>query len=199
MTGLSRIDGRRHGSGIRLSAWAVLVALLLLVPLVAMQITEEVNWNLFDFVFAGAVLFGSAVAYELWAARGGTSAYRAAAAIAVAAALALVWINAAVGIIGDDEAYNRMYFAVLAVGIVGAWIARLRPSGMARVLKVMAVVQMLVPLTVLAVPGFRPVLWEPPGAVGVFLLNAVFAAMWVASALLFRKAAQQASTQAAAS
>jgi len=41
----------------RLIVWAVVVALILLIPLVAMQFTSEVNWTLSDFVFAGVLLF----------------------------------------------------------------------------------------------------------------------------------------------
>jgi hypothetical protein len=49
----------------RLIVWAIIVALILLVPLVAMQFTDEVNWTPSDFVVAGVLLFGSALIYEL--------------------------------------------------------------------------------------------------------------------------------------
>jgi hypothetical protein len=174
-----------------MAAWAAVVALILLIPLVAMQFSDEWNWDLFDFVFAGTLLFGAALTYELVATKGGTTAYRAAVGIAVATALVLVWINAAVGIIGDDEFFNLMYFGVLAIGIVGALIARLQPLGMARALLAVAIAQMLVPLIVLAIPNLRGALWEPPGPVGVFVLNAFFAMLWIGSAWLFRKAARE--------
>ena len=38
-------------------------ALLLLVPLLAMQFSGEVNWGLFDFVAAGGLLAGTGLAY----------------------------------------------------------------------------------------------------------------------------------------
>jgi hypothetical protein len=172
-------------------AWAAVVALILLIPLVAMQFSDEWNWDLFDFVFAGTLLFGAALTYELVATKDGTTAYRAAVGVAVATALVLVWVNAAVGIIGDDEFYNLMYFGVLAIGMIGALIARLQPRGMARALFAMAVGQMLVPLIVLAIPSLRGALWEPPGPVGVFVLNAFFATLWIGSAWLFWKAARK--------
>jgi hypothetical protein len=153
-----------------------------------MQISDEWNWDLFDFIFAGTVLFGAALTYELVAVKGGTAAYRAAVGVAVATGLVLVWINAAVGVIGDDESFNLMYFGVLAIGIAGALAARFRPQGMMRALLAVSIAQMLVPLVVLAIPTWRAALWEPPGPAGVFILNAIFAALWVASALLFRRA-----------
>jgi hypothetical protein len=183
--------GGRRGSRRRIAVWAAVVALLLLIPLIAMQFSDEWDWGLFDFVFAGTLLFGSALAYELVARQGGTTAYRAAVGVAVATALILVWVNAAVGIIGNDEFFNLMYFGVLAIGLIGALITRLRPEGMARALCAVAIAQMLVPVIVLALPNLRSTLWEPPGPVGVFSLNAGFAVLWIGSAWLFRKAAQQ--------
>jgi hypothetical protein len=178
--------GRRIAGG-RLGAWAAAVAIILLIPLVAMQFSDEWDWNLFDFVFAGTVLFGAALLYEFIASKGGTIAYRAACGVAIVTAVLLVWVNAAVGIIGDDEEINFLYFTVLAVGLAGALIARFQPTGMARALFAMAVVQLLVPVIVLMIPGLRDALWEPPGLFGVFVLNAIFALLWVGSGWLFRK------------
>jgi len=63
----------------------------------------------------------------------GNTTYRFAVGIALAAAFILVWLSLGVGIIGrDGDPANVMYFGVLAVGIIGALIARFRPRGMAR-------------------------------------------------------------------
>jgi hypothetical protein len=181
----------------RLIVWAAVVALLLLVPFLAMRydwpvhdpgnpIPERVNWTLSDFVFAGILLFGSALTYELIARKGGTTAYRAAVGIACATGLLLVWINLAVGIIGsEDNPANLMYFGVLAVGFVGAFLARFQPRGMTRALLATALAQLLVPIIAV-------IIWRPdfnPGVAQVFVLNAFFAALWGVSALLFRHAA----------
>jgi hypothetical protein len=83
--------------------------------------------------------------YELAARMTGNSAYRAAVGVAVAAAFILVWMNLAVGIIGtEDNPANLMYGGVLAVGIIGALIARFQPDGMARALFATALAQALV-------------------------------------------------------
>ena len=65
---------------------ALATALILLLPLVAMQITDEVDWGLVDFIFAGALLVGTGLLIELAARKPRNIAYRAAAtAIGVAA------------------------------------------------------------------------------------------------------------------
>jgi hypothetical protein len=181
----------------RLVAWAAVVALLLLVPLLGNHFIDGWNWDLFDFVWAGTVLFGAGLTYELIARKGGTTAYRAAVGVAVATALILVWINAAVGIIGDGPV-NLLYFGVLAVGLLGASVARFQPRGMTWALFAMALAQMLVPVLALVIwkAGWQDLLIDPnsphppfdPGIAPVFGLNAVFAMLWVVSGLLFRHA-----------
>jgi hypothetical protein len=199
MTGNAKVGGGWGVSRWRLAAWAAVVVLILLVPLIAMQFTDEVKWDLFDFVFMGVLLFGTALTYELVASKGGTIAYRAAVGIACATGLVLAWMNAAVGIIGDGPV-NLMYFGVLAVGLIGAFIARFQPLGMARALFATALAQMLVPVIALVIwkAGWQDLLIDPnspnppfdPGIAPVFGLNAVFAMLFVGSALLFRHAAR---------
>ena len=99
--------------------WSIPVALLLL-PAVAMQFTDEVDWNAFDFIFA-TVMFGSVgLVVELTVRSSRSIAFRAAVALALAAAFLIIWINGAVGIIGDeDNPANLMFGAVLAVALLG--------------------------------------------------------------------------------
>jgi hypothetical protein len=78
--------------------------LILLIPLVAMQFTDEVNWDLFDFAVIGALLLGTGLMYEL-AARGVSNAkHRAVIAVVLTAALLLVWAELAVGVFGSPFA-----------------------------------------------------------------------------------------------
>lgn len=81
----------------RISAWCVAAALLL-VPLVVMQFTSEVNWGIEDFTAAAVLLGGAGLAFEL-AVRvmRGTTA-RIIAGVAIAAGLALIWAQLAGGI-----------------------------------------------------------------------------------------------------
>jgi hypothetical protein len=112
------------------------------------------------------------------------TAYRTAVGVALAGTLLLIWINGAVGIIGDGPV-NVLYLLVVAIGIFGTLVARFHPVGMVRVLIAMAIAQMSVPVIAL--------IWDQPfqpGVPQVFCLNAIFAMMFVGSALLFREAAR---------
>jgi hypothetical protein len=161
---------------------------LSLLPLAAMQVTDQVVWNVVDFALFGSLLVGAGVAYELAARKTGNAAYRAAVGVALAAAFILVWVNLAVGIIGtEDHPGNLMYGGVLAVGIIGAIVARFQPDGMARVMIVIALAQLLV--AVIAVTAGMGYPASPP--LEILGLNAFFAALWLMSAWLFRKAARQ--------
>ncbi len=169
---------------------ALITASILAVPLVGMQLSDEVNWTLFDFVAAGVLLFGAGLTFELVTRRSGNITYRVATGLACATALLLIWINLAVGLIGaEDNPANVLYLGVLLVGGVGAARARLRPQGMSRALFATAIAQAVVP--VLAI-----VIWKPlvageekfAGLTGVLVLNAFFVLLFLASAFLFRRA-----------
>jgi hypothetical protein len=176
-----------------MAAWTV-AALILLLPLVAMQVTDEVAWDAADFAVAGALVVGAGIAYEVAAKMTGNTAYRAAVAVALAAAFLLVWVNGAVGIIGTEgNPANLMYGGVLAAGIIGAGIARFRPDGMARALAAMALAQVLV-VVIAVVAGMGYPASPPLEILGV---NALFVALWLLSAWLFRKAAREQSSTGA--
>jgi hypothetical protein len=75
-------------------------ALILLVPLLAMQFTDELNWDLTDFAVVGALLIGTGLMYELASRKVSNIKYRAAVGVALVAVLLLVWAELAVGIFG---------------------------------------------------------------------------------------------------
>lgn len=165
---------------------ALATAFALLLPLLAMQFSDEVVWDVTDFAVAGFLLFGAGLTYELIARKGGNFAYRAAVGVAVAAALLLVWMNLAVGIIGNEEnPANLMYIGVLAVGIIGTLVARFQPHGMARALFATALAQILVAVIALVIGlGSSGPIWPRD----VLIATGLFAALWVGSSLLFRRA-----------
>lgn len=171
--------GRPRGNRWRLAVWGA-AAFLLMLPMVAMQFTDEVDWDAADFIFMGVLLLIACGTYELGVKLSGSStAYRAAFGLAIVTGFLLIWINLAVGIFGsEDNIENLMFMGVLVVGGIGALIARFRPGGMARALEATAAAQVAVAITGL-VMGFGESV----------LLAALFALPWLGSALLFRKAA----------
>ncbi len=77
----------------------IAVALILAVPLVAMQFTDEVNWSALDFAVAAVLLFGAAGVYAFAAKLSQNSRYRAAVGVTITAVLLLIWAQLAVGIL----------------------------------------------------------------------------------------------------
>ena len=162
----------------RMALWGG-AALLLLTPLVAMQFTREVAWTGSDFAIMGAMLAIVCGGVELAVRMSRSHAARAGAGIALVTGFLLTWMNLAVGIIGNENnPLNQMFFGVIAVGLVGAVIARLRPGGMATVMAATAAAQTLVAVIAQAYGHFT------------WILTAVFVALWLGSAWLFRKAAR---------
>ncbi len=175
----------RRASRRRLALMAVIAAAVLLVPLVAMQVTQEVRWSPADFVAAAALMAIAGAGWEL-ASRGATNpAYRAGVAVALTAGVALVWANGAVGIVGSaGSPVNLLFPLVPAVALLGALIVRFRARGMARVLVLTASAQLGAAAIALA-GGWAA--WTPDLAAA----TSVFAALWLAAAALFHKAAQR--------
>lgn len=77
---------------------AIVTALLLLVPAVAMQFTAEVGWGPGDFVVAGVLLFGAGATIVLGLRQVSRTSHRVALVLAVVFGLALVWAELAVGL-----------------------------------------------------------------------------------------------------
>ena len=117
------------------------------------------------------------------------SAYRFAVGAALATAFILVWVIGAVGLIGvEGDPFDLIYAGVLAVGVIGAMIARLRPPGMSRTLIAMALAQALVAVFALIAGKHQVAVSSVPEIV---LLNGFFVALWLGSARLFRSSARE--------
>jgi hypothetical protein len=76
---------------------AVVTGLLLLIPLLAMQFTSEVNWNIADFIVMGILLFSAASVFVL-VSRRSPRRRRVVIGVTVAAAVLYIWAELAVGV-----------------------------------------------------------------------------------------------------
>lgn len=88
----------------RLIGIVLIVAFLLLIPLIAMQFTAEVNWTLFDFVVAGVLLLGTGLMCELAIRKVKKMDLRIGLITAILVMLFLIWAELAVGIFGTPFA-----------------------------------------------------------------------------------------------
>ncbi|HQV35409.1 MAG TPA: hypothetical protein PLC36_03770 [Flavobacterium sp.] len=74
--------------------------MLLLIPFVAMQFTEEVNWQAGDFVVAGVLLLGTGLLCELVLRNVTKTSYRIVLCMTILILLFLIWAELAVGLFG---------------------------------------------------------------------------------------------------
>ena len=81
-------------------------ALLLLIPLIAMQFTTVVKWKLFDFVIAGVFLLGSGLVAELVMRNVRNKNYQIGLVTIILIGIILIWAELAVGIFGISIAGN---------------------------------------------------------------------------------------------
>lgn len=165
---------------------AGITAIILLIPLIAMQFTNEVLWDLTDFIVAGILIFGSGTAYTLITRKSGKSVYRTAIGFALLSAFLLIWVNGAVGVIGsEDNSINLWYFGVIGIGVIGGLITRFKPLGMKITLFAMAFAQTLI-TSVALISGAQNL---PYSSVTEILgVNGFFIILFVVAGLLFRHA-----------
>lgn len=107
-----------------------------------------------------------------------------AAGLSIVTAFLLIWLSLGVGIIGQDgDPANRMYFAVIAIGVIGALLSRFQAPGLARTLLAMAFAQTLIAtIALLARLGYP---WSGP--LELSLLNGFFIALFLGAAWLFQR------------
>ena len=86
----------------RLIVIMLMAAFLLLIPLIAMQFTAEVDWTLSDFIVAGVMLLGTGLMCELVMRNIHDIKLRIAICAALLVVLVLIWAELAVGIFGTS-------------------------------------------------------------------------------------------------
>ncbi|MEX0662963.1 MAG: hypothetical protein WEA58_02075 [Balneolaceae bacterium] len=167
---------------------AVSTGLLLLIPLIAMQFSNDVVWTLSDFIFAGTLLFGTGLTYKLITRKSGEIIFRMAVGFALFTGFFLIWSNLAVGIIGsENNAINLLYFGVIFIGIIGAFIARFKSKGLALTMFAMAIIQALITVTAF-ITGMHHL---PEVTVyHILAVNGFFITLFIVAAMLFRFAAE---------
>jgi len=88
----------------RLAGIVLTVVILLLIPFLAMQFTNEVNWSVSDFMVAAVLLLGTGLLCELVMRKVKNIKTRLAICGVILLALLIIWIELAVGIFGSPFA-----------------------------------------------------------------------------------------------
>lgn len=81
-----------------------IVLLVMLIPLLAMQFTTEVNWSLFDFIAAGILLLGTGLTIEFVLQKVKSPKNRILISAIIIILLLLLWAELAVGVFGSSIA-----------------------------------------------------------------------------------------------
>jgi hypothetical protein len=165
--------------------WVALVtAVILFIPLMAMQFTNEVNWSAGDFVIMGILVFTTGFSYVLLIRSSSNIIYRASVALAIGSTFLLIWANLAVGLIGSGaNAANLMYAGIVAIVIIGTFLSRLTAKGMERVMFTAAIT-----LVLIAIIQLLTKMYQYPGSsvIEIIAVNGFFATLFAVAGLLFR-------------
>ena len=181
MTGSSEpyAPGRRNYW--RIARWTAALALLL-TPLVMMQISDEWHWTGRSFLFAGIMIGGGVLLYEVAERASGSRAYRAGAAVAIAASFLTVWTT----LVRDDDT-GIGFFLLIMAALVGGFSAWFKPAGMARTMLGVAIMQALLGVAIATAPSTAS---TPDGGFKALLFSGFFTVLWLISAACFRAAAK---------
>jgi len=76
------------------------IVVILSIPFIAMQITDEVNWGLFDFIIMGVLLLVTGISCEFVLRKVAKLKFRIAICVTIVVAFFIVWAELAVGIFG---------------------------------------------------------------------------------------------------
>ncbi|MDT0687024.1 hypothetical protein [Autumnicola psychrophila] len=82
----------------------LIVGALLLIPLIAMQFSDEVVWDLFDFLVVGILLLGTGLLIDLVLRKVSTTKNRVVICGIIFAVLFIIWAELAVGLFGSPFA-----------------------------------------------------------------------------------------------
>jgi len=168
-----------------------ITAAILLIPFVAMQFTEEVQWSASDFIIMGVMLFtiGTSFAYVL--SKGPSLVYKAGVVVAFGTTFFLIWSNLAVGLIGSGPNFaNLMYIGVIVVCGIGIALSGFNSASLQRTM-----FAAVITLVLIAAISLICIDWlENTSMVEIIAINGFFATFYIIAGFLFRAAAQNRTT-----
>lgn len=170
------LEAKKSGASLwRIIGWGGLGCLLLL-PAVAMQFTDEVNWDETDFIVAGLVFSIVGGLVELAVRLSSNWFYRIGAFFGIFSGFVVVWSNLAIGMIGNENnPINLLFIAVLLIALGGAILGRFRNTALVWAMLLAGLAQAAIGI------GFGVLGTDIRG--GIFTL--ILSSLWLLSAALF--------------
>jgi hypothetical protein len=165
-------------------AVALVTVVILMVPLVAMQFSDHVNWSVLDFLLMGSLIFGTGVLFVLVMRLSSNIVHKVAMGLAIGATFFMVWVNLAVGLIGaGPNAGNLMYAGIIAVLIGGIYMSRFKAAGLERTMYATAFAFVL-HTSIALVANMQS--YPGSSVMEIIGVNLFFASPYVVAGLLFR-------------
>ena len=169
---------RRLDNALRLLMWTGLLGLWLL-PIIAKQFTDEVQWSWMDHLFWAFLLGIPGLLVDIVSRMTPNWFYRGGVIIALATSFVITWANLAVGIVGNEEnPINLIFFGVVAIAMLGSPLVGFKAVRLRWVFYLTAAAQALSALVALQAEPF------------VLVFCGVTTALWLTAATLFGQAAK---------
>lgn len=160
---------RRFFNPWRVAGWGTM-AILLSLPAIL-----HFPWSPGDFIIMGIMLGSVGLGIEFLVRRSGSAFVRLGAVIGVLTCFLTIWVNLAVGMIGnEDNPYNQLFIVPVFLFIAGTVLTRFKPKGMTAVMLCAAAAQFAI--------GLGGVGTDQRG--GIFSM--LFSLFWLFGAALFR-------------
>ena len=99
----------------------LLVALILLIPLFGNYFIEGWNWGMEDFIFAAAMLFAAGLGFELARTMIKNTLHRAIVILGIIMIFLFIWVELAIGIIGDETKYKTISRGAYSFQLPSDW------------------------------------------------------------------------------
>ena len=183
---MQQVDDGWNSRPWRIAAWFATAGLIAL-PITIQLISGNFGWSLADFVSVTIILLMSCGLFDIAARSASSASYLAGTSAALAAGFGSIVLNGAIGFVGsEDEPHNLLFLAVVCVAVIGAVLARGHAMALSIAMSAAGIAHIVVSIGLLINADGTSDGDPQMEVVGL----TVFAAMWLASAWLFRKASR---------
>lgn len=167
---------------------AIVTSLLLSVPAIAMRLGDLVQWSVLDFVFAGGSIFTAQLALFGFIRKSKRREVRRASVLSVLGVVLLLWVNGAVGLIGNESNdFNALFLLIPLFLFVGFVVNRGALSKMWKLLLTVAIYHAA--LTLVGLILYQQDYPDHP-ITGTVIGNIGFVCIWALAAHFFAEVPQ---------